>query len=68
MTGIPIETLVPGGIRPTDRLHVVTNDNTCSRCGVSIRDDEVPILLWAGEQGHCMYIFCNDCTGMGGHE
>ena len=59
----PIELLVPGGIQPTDHLHVGTNDGTCSRCRKPIGDDEGPLLLWR-RSGHDMYAFCERCCGV----
>ena len=59
---IPIEAMVPGGIKPTDFVHVFTDDGTCSRCREPESEDEVPLLLWVGE-GHLMYRFCHKCTG-----
>ena len=56
-----IELLVPGGIEPTDHVHVGTNDDTCSRCRAPIAEDEVPLRLW-DESGHNMLIYCEQCT------
>ena len=61
MTTYDISTFVPGGIFKTDRLHHITNDDTCSRCRRPIREDEVPLMLWPNG-GWDMYLFCNDCT------
>ena len=60
---LPIEAIVPGGIRDGD---VLVNDETCSRCRRAIAEDEVPIKLWARD-GHGQRIYCDDCTGLGGH-
>ena len=58
-----IEQLVPGGIKPTDHWHSITNDNTCSRCSSVIRDHEVPLLLWSND-GHDLLIYCETCLGV----
>jgi hypothetical protein len=53
--------LVPGGLRPTDHVHVRTNDGTCSRCRRAIDDDdELSLMLWIGD-GERMLIYCWDC-------
>jgi hypothetical protein len=53
---------VPGGLRPTDHVHIRTNDRACSRCRRAIDDDdELPLMLWLGD-GERMLIYCWDCT------
>lgn len=63
MTPHQIDQLVPGGILSTDHVHRGTNDNTCSRCGEDVRDDEVPLLLWS-QDGHNLLIYCERCLGI----
>lgn len=55
-----LEDLVPGGIKPTDHLHVETNDGTCSRCGERPPVGDAPLMLWL-RGGHDLYIFCFAC-------
>jgi hypothetical protein len=55
-----IRDIVPGGLLPSDHVHVKTNDRTCSRCRRAIDDDEVPLMLWEGD-GERMLIFCWAC-------
>lgn len=57
-----IKEIVPGGIRHSDRLHVETNDGTCSRCRRTLEPGEVPLMLWLRD-GEDMYIFCGRCLG-----
>lgn len=57
---LALEQLVPGGILPTDTCYDTVHEDACSRCGREIREDEVPLHLWAGD-GRYMWIFCNDC-------
>jgi hypothetical protein len=57
---IDVADVVPGGLLPTDYVHVHTNDGTCSRCRREIDDGEVPLMLWIGD-GERMLIFCWDC-------
>ena len=59
---IDIGMLVPGGIKPTDKVHHVTNDGTCSRCGKDT-EDQVPLMLWSG-QADDMLIYCEACCGI----
>lgn len=59
---IPVEALVPGGIRPTDFVHHITNDGTCSRCRKPIAEAEVPLMLWPSD-GDDMLIYCESCLG-----
>ena len=61
---IDIASIVPGGIRASDHVHVGTNDGACSRCRRPIREDEVPIQLFI-DNGHRMLIYCNGCDGSG---
>lgn len=58
-----VSALVPGGIKPTDYMHENTNDGTCSRCRKAVREEQVPIILWA-DGGGDMWIYCEDCLGM----
>ena len=58
---ISLDMLVPGGIKPTDHVHLVTNDGTCSRCRRNTFD-EVPLMMWIGE-GHRLLIYCQRCCG-----
>jgi hypothetical protein len=60
---IKIEKLVPGGILPSDRLHVGTYDETCSRCRKPIPEEQVPLLLWTNH-GNDLFSFCCDCLGV----
>ena len=46
---LDIASVLPGGILGTDRLHVRTYDETCSRCRQPIPEDAVPLLLWVGD-------------------
>lgn len=64
MTIVPIDALVPGGIKPTDHWHRITNDGTCSRCRREIPDDEVPLMFWS-DDGQDMLIYCEPCLGHG---
>jgi hypothetical protein len=57
-----VSSLIPGGIRPGDFVHVETNDGTCSRCRRRILEDEVPLMLW-DRTGRLLWIYCDDCTG-----
>jgi hypothetical protein len=59
-----IADVVPGGLLPTDHVHVRTNDGTCSRCRRACDDDDdnIPLLVWIGD-GERMLIFCQDCLG-----
>jgi hypothetical protein len=59
---VDIRNVVPGGILPSDHLHVKTNDRTCSRCRREIDDEAVPLMLWI-EPGDDMFIFCPSCCG-----
>jgi hypothetical protein len=56
-----IEALVPGGIKPTDHWHIKTNDDTCSRCRKEVPDEHVPLMLFRGQHGEDMLIYCEDC-------
>jgi len=58
---IVLEDILPGGIKPTDHWHIKTNDGTCSRCQSKIDEDEVPLMLWRGQKGDDMLIYCNAC-------
>ena len=60
---ISIDQLVPGGIRPDDHWHHSTYDDTCSRCRQPIAEDEVPLLIWRGEDGADMLSYCPTCMG-----
>lgn len=64
MTTLPIQAVVPGGIRSTDHWHRMTNDGTCSRCRREVPDDEVPLMFWF-QNGHDMLIYCALCLGCG---
>ena len=57
-----IADFVPGGIQPTDRWHIVTNDGRCSRCSALVSDHELPLALWNGDGRH-MLIYCERCLG-----
>ena len=59
----PVSTVIPGGILPTDFLHVDTCDDTCSRCREAVAEDDVPLMLWKGDGGS-MFVFCSKCTGL----
>lgn len=63
---ITLDMLIPGGVLPTDFVHHVTNDGTCSRCRRPIDDDDpdrgIPIMLWIGESGDDMLTYCEACT------
>lgn len=62
-TTIRLEQLVPGGIKPTDFVHRVINDHSCSRCRKPIDLVEaVPLMLWLGD-GDDMLIYCEACLG-----
>lgn len=66
MPQIDIGALVPGGVRPTDHVHRITNDDTCSRCRKPVPEDEVPLMLWVnGDED--MLIYCQACTGPEAH-
>ncbi len=54
----PAETFIPGGIRSTDRWHVKTNAGCCSRCGLLVPDDHVPLHVWRGDD---MLTYCENC-------
>lgn len=60
-TRMSINAFVPGGIKASDHLHRVMNDGTCSRCRNEVSDEHVPLLLWVGDDGRDMYIFCEEC-------
>lgn len=59
---VPIEALIPGGIRASDHAHVGTSDESCSRCRRPLREDEVPLRCREGD-GTVMWIWCDDCSG-----
>lgn len=60
--GLPPSSIIPGGIRPTDFVHVDTNDGTCSRCRKTPPEDDVPVMLWSPD-GVRLLIYCEACTG-----
>lgn len=62
MAKIDIAQLVPGGVLPTDRWHIDTNDGTCSRCRKEPPEHDVPLMFWSGE-GDNMLIYCKACLG-----
>lgn len=62
MPDFPIDQIVPGGILPDDRWHILVSDDTCSRCRKPIGEDEVPLLIWSG-CGNNMLSYCERCTG-----
>lgn len=53
--------MIPYGIMPSDNWHIGTNDNTCSRCREEVPNDDVPILIWRGDDD--MLIYCEACLG-----
>lgn len=60
---LTVNDLIPGGIKPGDFVHVVTNDGTCSRC---LRDDDegVPLLVWLDPPNNSrLLIYCEACIG-----
>jgi hypothetical protein len=59
---IPVEALIPYGIKPEDHWHIRTTDDTCSRCREPIPEDDVPLLLWRNG-GHDMLAYCEGCLG-----
>lgn len=59
---ISLDGLIPGGIKPSDKVHHITNDGKCSRCGKDTAD-EVPLMLWIGEAAEDMLIYCQACVG-----
>lgn len=61
---LKIDMFVPGGVRPDDHVHHITNDNTCSRCRWKVPDDEVPLLVWIGEKGEDLLIYCETCLAI----
>ena len=63
MTDMSLETFVPGGIQPSDHVYVIVSDNACSRCRREIREEEVPLMIWAGREGTFLWIYCDDCIG-----
>lgn len=65
MAEFSIEHFVPGGILPDDHWHILTNDDTCSRCRKPISEDEFPLLIWSGT-GKNMLSYCEACTGRDG--
>lgn len=34
--------------------------STCSKCGGTIPEEHVPLLLW-DDSGHVMWAYCGDC-------
>lgn len=62
MSPVPAESLIPGGIRPSDYVHVETNDGTCSRCRKTPAEDDLPLMLWSPD-GRMLLIYCEACTG-----
>lgn len=54
--------LIPGGIQPTDHVHVVFNDGTCSRCREHPPEHDVGIQMWS-QDGRRMWIYCEACLG-----
>lgn len=54
--------MIPGSIRPTDHVHRITNDNTCSRCRQWVGEDGVPLMLFFND-GEDLLIYCEACTG-----
>lgn len=57
---VDVADFVPGGIRPADRWHIMTNDSTCSRCGELVSDHAVPLMLW-DSSGDNMLVYFNRC-------
>lgn len=72
MTRIPKpiapEDLIPGGIKPTDHWHIGTNDDTCSRCRKEVPEKDVPLLLFRGEHGDDVLIYCEACLSAPGSD
>lgn len=66
-TYIPVDALIPGGIRATDFIHIRTNDGTCSRCRKEVPDEQVPLMLWLPPNSKRMLIYCEDCIGEQAH-
>lgn len=64
---VSIEAMIPGGVRPTDHVHCVTNDGSCSRCRKPENDDDVPLMLWFGAGNENLLIYCGACTGPDAH-
>jgi hypothetical protein len=62
MTRLTVDAFIPGGIKPTDHVHHVTSDDTCSRCRKAVPDDQVPLILWFNDAVD-MLVYCEDCTG-----
>lgn len=60
---VPVESLVPGGIRLTDHWHIRTDDGTCSRCRQTPPESDVPLLMW-NDGGHNMLRYCERCLGV----
>lgn len=37
--------------------------DTCSICGGSIAEDDVPLMMWDKVNQNIMYVFCEGCGG-----
>ena len=35
--------------------------DTCSKCGHTIPEEHVPLILWGGESHELMWVFCEAC-------
>jgi hypothetical protein len=53
--------MTPTILHPTLGRAVVGTD-TCSKCGHTIPEEHVPLLLWADE-GRIMWAYCGACEG-----
>ena len=54
-----IAMFVPGGVLPDDHVHRGKHDNSCSRCGWTVPNDEVPMMFWLS--GDDLLIYCVTC-------
>jgi hypothetical protein len=56
-----IDMFVPQGVLPDDHWHLMTYDETCSRCRKPVPEDENPLIIWSG-CGNNMLVYCDQCA------
>lgn len=53
--------MLQANIKESDHVNYLISDEKCSRCRADIREDEVPLRLWAKDPNY-MWIYCEKCT------
>lgn len=53
---------IKANILPTDFVHYMTSDDTCSRCRRAIDEDEVPLRFWPASDTNKMLVYCEACS------